>query len=120
MEHVCTEREWAQIYGFSSSQFSTEPPKSNGPQGLVTMETHQSDVYDLESIMHYDTGTGADRAAYSSNHFHGPLLAWKNGGPNFVPPTQVSSYEDLKVIPFNTKPSVLDGEAIRRLYPWTG
>jgi hypothetical protein len=117
MEKVCKERLWAESYDFGASQFSMQPPIVKLPQAPISLETHQSDVYDPESIMHYDTRafTGP---AYWSDHFQGPLLAWKNGGPNFVPPAQVTK-DDLKVIYTNHKPSVMDGEAIRKLYPWT-
>jgi hypothetical protein len=95
IETLCNDKFLGSYYNFPATEFSTQP---EGPQG------HWSSRYDINSIMHYPTAAWAVDADLSNNH--GPLLAWKEGG-------------DLEVIHHNFRPSSLDGDAIRRLYPWT-
>jgi hypothetical protein len=118
MGTLCNDKDLSWYYDFPAYEFSTQPDMNQGPQGPVPWTTEKSPRYDINSIMHYTTQDYAVHTDYQSNNFHGPLLAWKNGGPGFVPP-HAPTLDDFKVINRNLRPSSLDCDAIRRLYPWT-
>jgi hypothetical protein len=46
-----------------------------------------------------------------------PLVRWRQGGPNYIPPTQHNDKNAVSIYP-NMKPSAGDVEMIKAIYPF--
>jgi hypothetical protein len=46
-----------------------------------------TNVFDLQSIMHYDSSVFINRDKPSTPE-NAPLVKWRGGGPNFTPPAK--------------------------------
>jgi hypothetical protein len=80
----------------------------------------QSRDYDISSIMHYSSAQGIKANVGPTTVYNAPLVAWKNGGPGYQPPDQVTE-QNAELIPIRWGlPSPGDIEAVYELYPWGG
>jgi hypothetical protein len=49
------------------------------------------------------------------------LVKWRNAGPGFVPPQQVTEGSAQLIVPnYDAGPSVGDVEAVKAMYSWGG
>ncbi|KAJ8114692.1 hypothetical protein OPT61_g3478 [Boeremia exigua] len=74
--------------------------------------------YDLKSIMQYPSimnMAGGELFGVPKM----PLVAWKEGGSDYVPPKEATD-ENAEVVGFNLVPTESDQKAVKLLYPWEG
>jgi hypothetical protein len=113
MDDICKSPHLGWKYGFNAPPFSVLPYRRQVGSKEYNLYMNFPLLYDIDSLMHY----GSKQGAASSNWWEGPLVKWKNGGPNFNPPAQFTQ-QDIEEIPAPTEPSNGDVAAIRYLYPW--
>jgi hypothetical protein len=94
---------------------------ANGrPDGFEHMwSVLHSKPYDVNSIMHYASTTGAAMTGDELTVYNAPLVKWKDGREGYQAPSQVSGL-NAELIMFDAAqgPSDGDAEVIRKLYPW--
>jgi hypothetical protein len=82
-----------------------------------------SSDYDVSSVMHYTSASAAKDGVGSSvplTVYNSPLVAWKNAGFGYQPPSQITE-QNAKLLPNRWGwPSTGDINAIYELYPWVG
>ncbi|KAJ4348233.1 uncharacterized protein N0V89_009605 [Didymosphaeria variabile] len=118
MSQVCYFPDVAKKYGFGRIE-NYSKPNTFRIRGGVSFELRRRHgfEYDVHSIMHYGSSMGA--RYWNPNDLANakvPLRRWRNGGPNFQPPKQATN-QNSELIRTNERPSNLDVEILRILYP---
>jgi hypothetical protein len=114
MDQVCNSRRLgAQYNTFPSDSFGTAPDTVRLHSGAsYTYEYTRSASYDSRSIMHYSSNSGSPKPGRQV------LRKWKRTYSAAEPPPEVADDSNSEVIARNTKPSALDIQAAKELYPW--
>ncbi|KAF2746965.1 hypothetical protein M011DRAFT_458970 [Sporormia fimetaria CBS 119925] len=109
---ICYNPAVAKLYNFASADYTI----GGLMQGTrFEFRTHGS-VYDLDSIMHYGSTQFAQHWPEEVDSM--PLVKWQARGPNFDPKGKVPTPKNADPIWEAQKPSRLDVERLKWLYPW--
>jgi hypothetical protein len=114
MKHFCNSRRLGARYNnFPSDAFGTAPDTVRLRDGAsYTYEYTRSASYDARSIVHYSSNVGSQKPGRQV------LREWKGTYSVTEPQPEVADDPNSDVIGRNTKPSVLDMQAVKELYPW--
>ena len=113
MEEVCASRTLGYEYGFGRiSQYAAEGDSETGLDGSKMYHVYtRSGTYDVKSIMHYDSDTGA-------GGYRDTMRKWKKVYSRDDPPPEEATEDNSELIPINVVPSALDLQAVKQLYSW--